>query len=151
LRIRTLPATGRRTGESGFTLFEMIVVLVVLGLVLAMVAGRSTAHSRTLDLKATAEEMAAGLRLTRSVAIREDRPASFRVDPATGQWQAAGGRQRALPPDVVVAVQDMPGNTVRFDPDGGASGGRIDLRAGARTVAVAVNWLTGRVSIADAP
>jgi general secretion pathway protein H len=39
---------------------------------------------------------------------------------------------------------------IDFQPDGSSSGGRISLVDGRRTMMVGVDWLTGRVSIADA-
>jgi len=39
---------------------------------------------------------------------------------------------------------------IDFHPDGSSSGGRISLADGRRTIMVGVDWLTGRVSIADA-
>jgi general secretion pathway protein H len=137
------------TGQAGFTLFEMLIVLVVLGLVLAMLAGRSTTHSRSLSLRATAEDMAAGLRLTRSAAILRNRPAAFRIDLAGRAWQPAGGPVRRFPPDLAVMLVGMSGGALRFDPDGGASGGRIELEEGQARAEIAVDWLTGRVSVAD--
>ena len=38
---------------------------------------------------------------------------------------------------------------IRFNPDGSSTGGRISLIDGQRKVAVGVDWLTGRVSVAD--
>jgi general secretion pathway protein H len=38
---------------------------------------------------------------------------------------------------------------IRFNPDGSSSGGRIVLADGTRRIAVGVDWLTGRVVIAD--
>jgi general secretion pathway protein H len=38
---------------------------------------------------------------------------------------------------------------IRFNPDGSSTGGRIVLADGNRKVAVGVEWLSGRVSVAD--
>jgi len=38
---------------------------------------------------------------------------------------------------------------IRFNPDGSSTGGRIVLADPPRRVAVGVDWLTGRISIAD--
>jgi general secretion pathway protein H len=38
---------------------------------------------------------------------------------------------------------------IRFNPDGSSTGGRIVLAEGTRRTAVGVDWLTGRVSVAD--
>jgi hypothetical protein len=45
-----------------------------------------------------------------------------------------------------------PGDTgmVRFSPDGSASGGGVLLGAGARQLKLDVEWLTGRVRVANA-
>jgi hypothetical protein len=39
---------------------------------------------------------------------------------------------------------------ITFAPDGSSSGGRVVLVAGANAVAIVVDWLTGRVSVANA-
>jgi prepilin-type N-terminal cleavage/methylation domain-containing protein len=62
-----------RRGTAGFTLIEMIVVLVVLGLALGLVMTRGPVHSRRLELDATARQVAGALRLARSRAIAEER------------------------------------------------------------------------------
>jgi len=38
---------------------------------------------------------------------------------------------------------------IRFNPDGSSTGGRISLADGRRRLGVGVDWLTGRVSVAD--
>jgi general secretion pathway protein H len=37
---------------------------------------------------------------------------------------------------------------IRFDPDGGSSGGRVTINGGGQIWMVGVDWLSGRVSIA---
>ena len=37
---------------------------------------------------------------------------------------------------------------MRFDPDGGGSGGRVDVVDGRLGYTVAVDWLSGRVTVA---
>ena len=38
---------------------------------------------------------------------------------------------------------------IRFDPDGGSSGGRVAIAGGDKTWWVGVDWLTGRVTLAE--
>jgi general secretion pathway protein H len=38
---------------------------------------------------------------------------------------------------------------IRFNPDGSSTGGRIVLADGHRSIDIGVDWLTGRVSIAN--
>jgi general secretion pathway protein H len=40
---------------------------------------------------------------------------------------------------------------IRFDPDGSSTGGRIELGEGPRKIEIGVDWLTGRVSVVNAP
>ena len=39
---------------------------------------------------------------------------------------------------------------IRFDPDGSSTGGRIELGLGPKRIQIGVDWLSGRVSVADA-
>src|SRR5262249_34547413 len=64
-------------GQSGFTLIEMIVVLVILGLSLSIVAGFSPRRNTTLELSAATGRVSMALRLARSRAMTEDRPVTF--------------------------------------------------------------------------
>jgi general secretion pathway protein H len=153
----TLRNKDARQGEAGFTLLEMIVVLVVLGLAVGLVLTRGPVRSRTLELRAAASEMAAGLRTARAEAIKLDRPVTFLLDLARHSYSIDGARPRPLPPRMALSLIAVSGATqgrrlggITFEPDGSATGGRIELADGARRLQVGVDWLTGRVSIADA-
>ena len=143
--------------ERGFTLLEMMIVLVILGLVAALVVMRGPSRDPALDLRATAEAMAGGLRLARAQAISSGRPVSLMVDPARHVWRIDTGTPTAIAPEVGVTVSTasatIPGTApeIGFAPDGSSTGGRIDLRAGERHLAVSADWLTGRISVTDAP
>jgi general secretion pathway protein H len=50
----------------------------------------------------------------------------------------------------IVGEQQGPGGgAIRFNPDGSSTGGRISLSDGGRRIAVGVDWLTGRVAVAE--
>jgi general secretion pathway protein H len=146
-----------RHAEVGFTLLEMIVVLVVLGLAAGIVLTRGPARSRTLELRATASELAAGLRSARAEAIKLDRRVTFLLDLARHQYSIDGARARPLPSRMALSIIAVSGETlgrrlggITFEPDGSATGGRIEIADGERRLQVGIDWLTGRVSIADA-
>ena len=149
----TNPRSGR---VGGFTLIELLVTLAVLGLALALIAGYKPPWSRGLGLQATAAELAAGLRLARSEAILSDRPVLFDIDLIGHRYRIGTGTPRRLPADLSLALLTISGEAlngregdIRFNPDGSSTGGRISLADGRRRIGVGVDWLTGRVSVAD--
>ena len=69
----------------------------------------------------------------------------MRLDPAAHALRIGDALPRALPPGVALAA---PADGISFAPDGSSSGGRIALATGPVRLEVAVDWLTGRVSVA---
>ena len=150
---RTKPSVDR---GGGFTLIELLVVLAVLGLALALIAGYKPPWSRGLGLRATAAELAAGLRLARSEAIVNNRPVAFDLDLVGHRYSIGTGTPRPLPAALSLELLTISGEAlngrkgdIRFNPDGSSTGGRISLADGQRRIGVGVDWLTGRVSVAD--
>ena len=144
------------TRDRGFSLIELLVVLAVMGLALVLIVGYRTPWSRTLGLEGTAAELASGLRLARSQAIAGNRPIVFAVDLAGHRYRIDGDPPRSLPPGLAIGLLTVNGQKrsaaigdIRFNPDGSSTGGRITLADGARQFAVGVDWLTGRVTVAD--
>ena len=111
----------------------------------------------TSELRATARQLAAGLRLARSEAVSERRETFLVVDVAGKRFKVdREAREHALPSKVdlklFTAQNDLVSENVgsiRFYPDGGSNGGRITVASGARKFDVDVDWLTGRVAILD--
>ena len=109
------------------------------------------------ELKASARQLAAGLRKARSDAVTRRRETVLTVDVEGRRFQLSGDpRLYRLPRDVEVKVftaqsELVNPNTgsIRFFPDGGSTGGRITVTAKQRQYAVDVNWLTGQVAILD--
>jgi general secretion pathway protein H len=140
----------------GFTLIELLVVLAVMGFALALIVGYKMPWSSALSLKATAAEIAAGLRLARSEAIADNRPVAFALDLAGHRYRVDGEPPRGLPLKLSIGLLTVNGEKrsatagdIRFNPDGSSTGGRIILADRNRRVAVGVDWLTGRVTVAD--
>ena len=139
--------------RNGFTLLEMIVVLVVLGLAVGLVAGHGPPRNRAAQADNVAAELARALREARGRAIAGDRTVLVALDLARPAIAVDGGRARPLPPGIGLAMPGQAGRIggILFDADGSASGGRIELWDATRRMAIAVNWLTGRVQVRDAP
>jgi general secretion pathway protein H len=144
------------TYQSGFTMIEMIVVLVVLGLMLSLVIGRGPMRSPVLDARIAARELTQALRLARSRAITLDRPVSLLLDRVAHDVRIDGARSLALPKDVAIIAATPAGEVIpdrvidiRFTSDGSSSGARIALGGQSFRRVLVVDWLTGRVRIDD--
>jgi len=141
---------------AGFTLIEVVVTVAILGLALVLVASYKPPWSSGLGLKGTASELASGLRLARSEAIASNRPVRFNLDVTCHVYRVGTGADRRLPANLSIELLTITGENsrasvgdIRFNPDGSSTGGRIILAEGTRRTAVGVDWLTGRVSVAD--
>ena len=146
-----------RGGEAGFTLFELVVVFVILGLVLALFVTRISGPSPGLTLRASANELAAGLREARSAAIVRNRAVLVEIDAGHRNWRGVDGKVKLFPANAAVGIVLSDGDVsrdgiaaIRFEPDGSSTGGRVDIAAGSQRLAVAINWITGRVTVANA-
>jgi general secretion pathway protein H len=132
----------RAGSQAGFTLIEMIVVIVIMALVAGVVLVRQPLHSAGFDTEATVRALTSALRVARSRAIAQDR--DVQVVTAAGGFAVDGGASWVLPSGEVLSP-----SRVIFMPDGGSSGATIVLAAGPRRIAISVNWLTGRVLSRD--
>jgi general secretion pathway protein H len=138
--------------DQGFTIFEMLVVLVIIGMAMT-VAPSIWAGIEGSRLRAASDDLVSRLRETRSQALRRGEAAELVLD-LSKRVYAMPTEPGFLPlPGVVDAVDVKPVSLlqpgglarIRFLADGTASEARILLRHGASSTAIAVDWLTGRV------
>lgn len=152
----------RTRGHSvGFTLLEMLVVLVIIAGASLLAMAAFGGGLRGMQLHASAKEIAAQLRFARAVAISTGEPQDVVIDPQGRSWRGAKGRSGSLPgegevvftgagaaqfADAADGDDDSEGKgVVRFFPDGAATGGRVRLLANGAGWDVDVRWLTGEV------
>ncbi len=140
--------------QAGFTLIEMLVVVAVMGFALTMIVTRGPVRSQALEMKAAVSEVAQGLRLARSKAIATNTPVQFAVDVPQRSFRIDRGTATILPRSLSISMTAVAEETlgarlaaIRFNGDGSATGGRIELTDGQRRSQVGVDWLTGRVSV----
>jgi general secretion pathway protein H len=139
------------------TLIELLVVLMLMGLIAAMSVPLLSGGVSGAELKGAAREVAAGLRFARSDAVASRRETRLLLDLEQRTFRVDhDARTHSLPKQVELKLftaqsdlVDEKTGAIRFYPDGGSNGGRITIAAGERKYEVDVDWLTGRVAIAD--
>ena len=143
--------------QRGYTLVELVAVLVLVAMVVAIGAAAMTRKLPGQRLQASARELAAQLRYTRAQAIATGESQLFTLDANSREWSAGPKRSGKLARDIgIVATgarneQQRPGvAAVRFFPEGAATGGRFVLTHERAAWQVDVQWLTGEVSLSRA-
>ena len=153
MKARTLTSTaGSKAG--GFTLVELLVVLVIASLVLALVATSISRNISGAEMRTAARKVAASLRYTRTQAILTKSEQVFLVDTENHTYQAAQREAEKFPEGMNIelntARSELTSETaggIRFYPDGGSTGGNVRLEANGRVYQVNVAWLTGEASL----
>ncbi len=135
-----------RALSGGFSLIEMLVVVVIMGLALSIFATFAPRGHAELELATSTDQLANTLRLARAQAIATQLPVVF-APSRDGHAFALVGQVQKLPSPVTVSVPTAAGIT--FLPDGSSSGGTILLAVGTRSRVIRVDWLTGRPIIVE--
>jgi general secretion pathway protein H len=145
---RVIPSAG------GFTLVEMLVVLVIISLMMALVGTSISRNISGAEMRVAASKVAAGLRYTRTQAILKKTEQVFLLDTGELTYQAAERKPEKLPEgmkaELNTARSELTSETaggIRFYPDGGSTGGNVRLEANGRVYRVNVAWLTGEASV----
>lgn len=148
------------SATAGFTVLELLVVLVIAGLALAIV---TPVFPRLLDgtqLRAAAHGLVRDLREARAAAIAQNRRVPVTVDPSEPGYRV-DQRPRPLPCACQVAIATLPERPallppaaaglphVAFFPDGSATGGTVTVSRGERAHRVVVDATTGRSTIVE--
>lgn len=148
------PFPVRFVRATGFTLLEMLAVILLIGIAAAAVSFSVNQGLASARVNAASSELAAALRATRAQAIVKGAQQNFDVDTRSNTYRNIRQQNVALPKglrlSITSAKDDQPNDhtgRIRFFPDGSSTGGRITLFSGKREWHVNVSWLTGEVRV----
>jgi general secretion pathway protein H len=151
---RHLICANATTKATGFTLVELLIVMVLVALILGLVG---TSLSRSIsgsEMRTAAGKLAANLRYTRTQAILTKSEQVLLIDTENRSYRAPDRPEVKLPEgmdvELTTARSELTSEAVggiRFYPDGGSTGGFVRLDANGRIYRVNVTWLTGEASV----
>jgi len=125
---------------------------------LALIGTNLRPVSPATHARAAAQEISGALRSARSLALMSNRSVDFTLDLSPPGYRWGQEARRSLPNDVSLGlltgrdlVDSKAQGRIRFDPDGGSTGGRVSITGGGQLWWVGVDWLSGRVSIVRNP
>lgn len=155
-RVR-LRETAEELREAGFTLIEMLIVLVIASIVMATLVPNFGPAIARAQLYSATRDVASALRHTRGQAMLKGQDALFELNTQQHTYRVAGRpKVYKLPAEIELGLFTTTTETldegtgrIRFFPDGSATGGRVTLAAVKQTRVVDVNWLTGEVRIGE--
>ena len=141
------------TAQRGFTLFELLIVIVLVGVaasILAIGIGKGVAQANERSALA---HMVSALRSARVQAIATGQPVRARFDLAGRRVMAPGRAPATWPRTLSVRLQTARGLGAAyvFYPDGAASGGNVLITRGKARWRIDVSWLTGAVTLRVLP
>jgi general secretion pathway protein H len=147
------------SNDSGMTLLETLVVLVVISLTYAFVVPSGRTTSRGLEIRVVAQNMTSHLRVTRALAVARGAPFGITFDVANFRYTTEpDGKTVQIPSnfkfDVTAAEGLAHGRDaarIIFFPDGSSSGGTVRLERDGQVERVGVEWLTGIVNRGRTP
>ena len=145
---------------SGFTLLELMVVLVIVSLLAVAIGGSAGTFFSTMEYRDAVRELSSAAKKARLQARSQGKPIDLVVDPTLNRFALTDQPEKLESTDyqmlakelsigLVFAAEVSPGanvGAIRFYPEGGSSGGEISIQrpsgAGTRLV---VDWLIGDV------
>ena len=147
----------KRVGQHGFTLLELLVVLVIAVLLVAVVPPLISGMSGATELRSAARQVAAGLRFARNEAVTRQREAVLTLDLSKHRFAVSGDpREIALPESLSLHLYtaqsellDQATGNIRFFPDGSSTGGAVTVSGPKLAYRVNVDWLTGAIAIVE--
>jgi general secretion pathway protein H len=162
---RRRDVTFRPRLERGFTLLELVLVVMLIALMFTLVPRLFGSGVSGTELKSNVRALAAAMKLARDSAINTRREAFVTVNVESREFTTTfENKTHKLNEQLTMKLFTSQADQIneqtasfRFYPDGSSNGGRVSVAAGevsggagnAREFAIDVDWLTGRVTVSD--
>lgn len=143
----------RKYSPNGFTLLELLVVMVLATLVMALVPASFSSMFPHAERESEVRQFVSALRSARGIAIRDKEDVSLKLDLENHRYYLPGDEQiRQLPDNfhfLYIPSFNRPADKaaviIRFYADGSSTGGVIEMKSEEETYLVTIDWLTGKV------
>ncbi|MFZ2445027.1 MAG: type II secretion system protein [Syntrophobacteraceae bacterium] len=144
-----------RAGGGGFTLIEMIVVLLILSVTIALIAPRVGSSWKRIEDNDFLQEFTETIKRARLFAINSGRPVAFRLNGAERLYDLAYPPRKPIPQNVQVFSERLERDPesgdffITFYPDGSLVGNDFEVVFdNARTFRISIHPLFGTVNVA---
>lgn len=144
------------SAPAGWTLVELLVVLLILGAVASLAMPTLRAALPSLRLASQVREIVAALRQCQRQSIESGQETEAVVDLTAKTITSCDGISLRIDPRAAIELTSVTtearganAGRMRFFPDGTSTGGRIRLTYGSRHYDVTVDWIMGRAVLAS--
>jgi general secretion pathway protein H len=145
-----------KKSQSGFTLLEIIVVMVMIAVILGFFSSSMMASLKKAELRAVSKNLVSAIRYTRGQAVvkHTQKTITFNVEKKT--YKAPRKKLVTIPEEIEIyiytaesEIPDESTGSIRFFSDGSSTGGWIKLVQGEKIWKINVNWLTGEIAMVE--
>ena len=143
----------RSSADAGFTLIEVLVVLMILGLATTAAVPLLRKPPASVRLKADVTRMAAALRVTRAAAMAQNQAMDFMLRAGPAAYASPVVSAEAMDPAITLTMATASSSRaaatglIRFFPSGQSTGGDVRLRLDQAEMRLQVIWATGHVLV----